>query len=122
MQPQTKGSVGGVIVLVLIVLFIIGAIGSCFGDDHTSKASIVDAVQTQIQKGLYNPDGAKFSSIDDTTMTKNDDGTYTVDGYVDDTNTFGAKIRNNYEAQVTVENNGYSISYKLQNAVTGEWQ
>jgi hypothetical protein len=122
MQTQTKGSVGGVIVLILVVLFIIGAIGSCFGDDHTSKASIVDAVRTQIQKGLINPDDAKFSSYSDTTMTKNSDGTYTVDGYVDDTNAFGAKVRNNYEAQVTVEDNGYSISYKLQNAVTGEWQ
>jgi hypothetical protein len=82
----------------------------------------VDAVRTQIQKGLINPDDAKFSSYSDTTMTKNSDGTYTVDGYVDDTNAFGAKVRNNYEAQVTVEDNGYSISYKLQNAVTGEWQ
>lgn len=122
MQPQTKGSVGGVIVLVLIILFVIGGISSCFGDNHTDKASIVDAVQTEIQKGLINPDDAKFSSYSDTTMTKNSDGTYTVDGYVNDTNAFGGKIRNNYEAQVTVEGNGYSISYKLQNAVTGEWQ
>jgi hypothetical protein len=123
MQTQTKGSVGGVIVLVLVILFMIGAISSCFGgSDHTSKSSIVDAVQTQIKKGLYNPSDASFSSYDETTMTKNSDGTYEVEGYIDDTNGFGAKMRNNYRAEVTVEDNGYSISYQLQNAVTGEWQ
>lgn len=119
MQPQTsKGSVVGVIILLLIIA---GIFGSCASNDHTDKVGMVDAVRTQIQSGLLNPNGASFSSYDDTTMTKNSDGTYEIDGYVDDTNAFGAKVRNNFKAQVTIEDNGYNISYQLQNAVTGEW-
>lgn len=123
MQTQTnKGGAFGVIVFIVIICAIIGMFSSCMHDDHTDKASIVDAVQNNITGGLLNPSDASFSSYNDTTMTKNDDGTYTVDGYVDDTNAFGAKVRNNYEATVTVEDNGYSIDYKLQNAITGEWK
>jgi hypothetical protein len=118
---KNKGGAFGVIALIAVIFLVIGITSGC-GDSHTDKASIVDAVQTIITKGLINPSGASFSSLSDTTMTKNDDGSYTVDGYVDDTNAFGAKVRNNYEANVTVGDGGYNINYKLQNAVTGEWQ
>jgi len=124
LQAENNSSgVGCVIAGIIILIFAFGLFSNCINsDDHTDKVSIVTAVQDRIKKGLLNPDGASFSSIDDTTMTKNDDGTYEVDGYVDDTNGFGAKIRNNYKATVKVEDDGYIISYRLQNPITGEWQ
>lgn len=92
--------------------------------NRVDRVGIENAVHDVVSKGLLNPSGAKFSDDSNTTITKSTDSDgYIVQGYVDDTNAFGATIRNNYMANVTKQGDGsYSVTYQLQNAVTGEWQ
>lgn len=118
---QSKGSVGGAVVFIVLLFIVIGAIMNC-ANSGPDRAGIEDAVQTVISRGLLNPDGATFS--DDSNTTINDEGNdkYEVEGYIDDTNAFGAKIRNNYKAEAIKQDDGsYNVTYQLQNAVTGQW-
>ena len=121
MQTQTnpKNALIGIIVLLMVVF----GIYACSMDTGPNRSAIEDAVKSSIKQGLYNPDGSSFSSDSDTKIVDNKDGTYEVDGYVDGTNGFGAKMRNKYTATVQKDGDNYKVTdYQLQNAVTGEWQ
>lgn len=120
---QTKTSTGSVIGAVILIIIVLSIIGNIFGGSSgPNRFAIEDAVSNTISAGLLNPSGASFSGDSNTSIVDNNDGTYEVEGYVDDTNAFGAKVRNNYKATVTKDGDNYSVTYQLQNAVTGEWQ
>ena len=120
---QTTISPKNSLIIIAVIMFITIWIYIIMTRNETDRIGIEKAIQNVVQPQLLNPGGATFSDDSNTKITKNDDGTYTVEGYIDDTNAFGGKIRNNYRATVRDEGNGnYEVDTKLQNAVTGEWQ
>lgn len=116
---EKKSLIQGILIL---VIFFGGIMLYNYIHNRIDRGGIENAIQDVMSQGLLNPSNAKFSDDEHTTITKNDDGTYTVDGYVDATNGFGATIRSNYEATVTPKDGDYYVKYKIQNALTGEWQ
>ena len=63
-----------------------------------------DYVRTQ----LLNPSGAKFCSYSEATISYTEKtGIYTVKGWVDSTNAYGATIRSNFACNLELTGNGY---------------
>src|SRR5580704_9962240 len=56
--------------------------------------------ETYVKRRLKAPSSAKFGWITDSTIVGSGDGPYTIDGYVDAQNSFGAMLRNQYTCQV----------------------
>lgn len=92
----------------LFVVSVIGRIGdgnrsgNSSGLDTAHKLQMIKAAQKGVLRVLKAPGSAEFPSPTFSTheysVTAVSDGTYRVRGYVDAQNSFGAKLRNNWEA------------------------
>lgn len=76
---------------------------SAFTAENGSPTDVQDAIlyaqayQTQIIK---NPSAAKFPAMDEFSVSVNE-GTYTVSGYLDATNSYGAQVRGEMKLNLT---------------------
>lgn len=112
---------GGVFGLIIVILLIIGGISSCSGGS-VPRAEIKDAVESALSTDLTDPADSKFAPDEDVTISKNSDGDYEVQGYVDAANAFGGHVRDQYKAIVTKMDGGsWKVDWALQNTITGQW-
>lgn len=89
----------------------------CDATSGVARDSALFASQTFVRDSLKSPASAKFpTSSDDrgVTVRKSGDCTFTVLGYVDSQNSFGAMIRSRYIAEVTPDEHG---RYRLERLV-----
>ncbi|MGY1778762.1 hypothetical protein [Geodermatophilus sp. SYSU D01036] len=112
-KKQEGNPVLGFIVLLIIVAIVVYACNrddsdtSSGGDDSGSSSETDDRsdgmakvmCEDFIEERLKAPSTADFSGIFDTTITGSGDD-YTVRGYVDAENSFGAMLRSNYTCQI----------------------
>ncbi len=68
-----------------------------------TNIDIMNAVRVAVCAQLKSPASAQFAE-DKWTITGNDQAGYTVSGYVDSQNSYGAMIRNDFSAVVKPEN------------------
>ena len=79
-----------------------------FGNDET-EAWV--AAQLIVEKQLKSPSTAKFCRKGEATIVR-DGNSWTVTGYVDAQNSFGATLRNEFAVQITfTSSNKYKINY-----------
>lgn len=67
--------------------------------------------QDIVNSKLKAPSTAKFCSYTEATVTYNGGSDYTVEGYVDAENGYGAKIRTNFIVTLTLSEKGYKNGY-----------
>lgn len=100
----------GVIALCIIVLFSMCVFGGK-DDDSIGESDAWVCAQDVVEKNLKSPSSAKFCLMSEATIHYNgEDGggsRYTVSGYVDAQNSFGATIRQNFTVNLTVTKDGY---------------
>lgn len=100
----------GVTVLAIIALFAMCAFGGK-DDDSIGKSDAWVCAQDVVERNLKSPSSAKFCLMSEATIHYNgeEDGgsRYTVSGYVDAQNSFGAMIRKNFTVNLTVTKDGY---------------
>lgn len=99
----------GVTVLAIIVLFAMCAFGG--KSDKIGESDAWVCAQDVVKKNLKSPSSAKFCLMSEATIHYNgekDGGSlYTVSGYVDAQNSFGATIRQNFTVNLIVTKDGY---------------
>jgi hypothetical protein len=113
-KQKTQDTIGlvifGVIALCIIVLFSMCAFGGK-DDDSIGESDAWVCAQDVVKKNLKSPSSAKFCLMSEATIHYNgEDGggsRYTVSGYVDAQNSFGATIRKNFTVNLTVTKDGY---------------
>ena len=100
----------GVIALCIIALFSMCVFGGK-DDDSIGESDAWVCAQDVVKKNLKSPSSAKFCLMSEATIHYNgEDGggsRYTVSGYVDAQNSFGAMIRKNFTVNLTVTKDGY---------------
>ena len=94
-----------VIVLVAIIAFIVIMVQECDSNSNQTKYNFDEVdmkiiAKDEVKKELKAPSTAEFSNI---SATENN-GVWTITGYVDAENSFGAMIRNKFK--VIIEDNG----------------
>ncbi len=67
--------------------------------------------QDIVNSNLKAPSTAKFCSYTEATVTHSGGSDYTVEGYVDAENSYGAKIRTNFTVTLTLTEKGYKNGY-----------
>lgn len=111
---------GGCLVIVagFVVLLFIGALGvDNPGSSSSSRSSRSDDFtahhycQEFVTRRLRAPSTAKFSSYRNTVVSKSGYNSWTVRGYVDAQNAFGAQIRQQYTCDISISGS----SAKLEN-------
>ena len=113
-KEKTQGTIAlvlyGVIALCIIVLFSMCVFGGK-DDDSIGESDAWVCAQDVVEKNLKSPSSAKFCLMSEATIHYNgEDGggsRYTVSGYVDAQNSFGATIRQNFTVNLTVTKDGY---------------
>ncbi|MEA5023919.1 hypothetical protein SDC9_15167 [bioreactor metagenome] len=95
-------------VLLIFTFLVVG----CGSENLIDEAQFY--VQEKVKANLKSPSTAKFSKWDDSLVKKLDDNKYSVKGYVDAQNGFGATVRSNYYAEVIFVNED---EYRVENLV-----
>ena len=67
--------------------------------------------QDIVKSNLKSPSTAKFCSYTEATVTCTGGNDYTIKGYVDADNSYGASIRNNFTVTLTLTEKGYTNGY-----------
>ena len=75
--------------------------------DDDTKINVWVCAQDIVSNNLKSPSSAKFCYITDSTILCNGGNDYTVKGYVDADNSYGANIRSNFTATLTYTQDGY---------------
>jgi hypothetical protein len=75
--------------------------------DSNLKIDIWVCAQNVVEDNLKSPSSADFCSIVDASVYSNGNNNYTVIGYVDAENGFGAVIRNDFTVTLTFTGSGY---------------
>lgn len=91
------------ITAILVVLLFYGLCKSNKPGNVTKQISKMDAAvmaKSFVEQNLKAPATADFGPVRDENVDQLNDTTFTVRGYVDAENTFGAKLRNNYTCTV----------------------
>lgn len=94
------------VVLILVLLLAMCSSSSSGGGDLEgphSKAEAMTVAKLAIEKELKNPSSAKYGSWQ---FEYNGNNRYTVTGWVEATNGFGATIRNNFTVTYTATSSG----------------
>lgn len=101
----------GILVLIFIVLAVFsggdgGNSGGSSTPDYQNDESMA-WIMTQdfVEKRLKSPSSAEFPWSSDVDITRSGNS-YTIDGYVDAQNTYGADIRENFVAKVRYDGEG----------------
>lgn len=119
-SPATK-----VALAIIIILVLLGLIGSLFtGGNHGSLSKTVTVQQHDekeafyisqqiVEKILKAPSTAKFPWFSESEVRGLSDGSYHVKSYVDSQNSFGAMLRSNYLwiGHFDVQSNGWKTEY-----------
>lgn len=106
----------GVAILILVIIGI-----SIHFANRVPRASIENAVNAAVATDLTYPDNSTFAPDSDITITKASQGTYQVTGYVDGSNAFGVKMRDNYSAvAIKMSGGSWNVNWSLTNTVTGQ--
>jgi hypothetical protein len=103
-----KTSSVGALVAAIIIICAVAVIGlfTRGGDDNATGATA--AAKMAVKSDLKAPSSAKFSS---TSATENDDGSWTVRGYVDAQNSFGTMVRNSFIVDLKLTAGRWDIEY-----------
>jgi hypothetical protein len=75
-------------------------------DQAEIKLRVLRACEDHVREYLKSPSTAQFSSYYDTEVRDHGSGKYSVMGWVDSQNSFGAMLRTEYICRVTDEGNG----------------
>ena len=86
------------------------------GDYSTSQSEVTNGdeidiwvcAQDIVEKNLKSPSSSDFCSVTDAKVYSNGGDNYTVYGYVDAKNGFGAEIRTNFTVTLTYTGSGYT--------------
>lgn len=95
------------IIAVIIAVVLVFLIVSCQGGGHVGsrKVKAWTCAQTIVKDNLKSPSSAEFCSINDATIENSGDK-YTISGYVDADNSFGASIRSEFTVTFILTDNG----------------
>jgi uncharacterized membrane protein len=111
------GSTILIIILVIFVLYVVNLVTSDNSNTSNNKRTYISEIEAkvvaegQIETVLKSPSTAKFSGARDTKYKSIKNG-YTVSGYVDSQNSFGATLRSNYSIDIWVYQTSGKIMYK----------
>ena len=94
--------------LICLILLMVVVVGCGNDSDNLDTEAKVYAEQA-VEKMLKAPSTAKFSGWGDTKITKVNENTYNIKGYVDAENSFGAKLRKNYSVDVVFSGKTYRV-------------
>jgi hypothetical protein len=98
------------IILIIGCLFLIFSIKNITSNNSNDyKSKIWTEATNAVRSELKAPSTASFPCYDNSFVTDNNDGTYTVSSYVDADNSFGAKIRSNWNCTVDSSGNVTNI-------------
>lgn len=99
-KSLTKKEVTQIIILSIVVLTVcaIAVVASIYNNPNRD---VKEMVEERVKDDLLSPGTAKFSSMKDTEIKVNEFGDYTVSGWVDAENGFGATIRYRYDAEIS---------------------
>jgi hypothetical protein len=108
-EKNRFGNIATAIIIGVIILFLIWMFHACTTSStgHTTTTAETSAYLTAedaVKSQLKAPSTASFPWYNDSFVTDNGDGTYTVSAYVDAENSFGAKIRSNWSCKVSGDN------------------
>lgn len=91
----------GIAIVFFVVLLIKTNTGSKSKDSYGhDKFDAIAAAEHVVKDNLKSPSSAKFCSSDECKV-KRDKNTWTVSGWVDADNSFGASIRNDFTVKIT---------------------
>lgn len=96
-----------ILIFVLVVFSLVGCGGN--DDDFDLKSEAKLYVEQKIEQVLKSPSTADFSGWNETEISKTGDCIFHIEGYVDAENSFGAKLRSNYSADVTFTGKTYRV-------------
>jgi len=82
-----------------------------FSPKHNTNTEVIIAAQLAVESNLKAPSTARFSPSSETTVTKIDDDTYLIRGWVEAQNSFAAIVRNGYTVKLTYSNGKSTIEY-----------
>lgn len=96
-----------------IALGVVGLIFiGMFNDKETSACDKYGAYSASVEfvsRQLKSPASAEFSGINETEITETGNCAFTVKGFVDAQNSFGAKIRTTYQVRAIFSGNSWSL-------------
>jgi hypothetical protein len=106
-----------IIIGIVILIYIIDAATRDKTKSSNDKRTYISELEAkivaegQIKTVLKSPSTAEFSGVGDTKYTPITNG-YTVRGYVDSQNSFGATLRSNYSIDIWVDQTSGKTMYK----------
>lgn len=98
---ERTGAIIGAVVLCLVGLLLFGMLKSCvnkFG--MASEFDAYFAATEFVRRDLVSPSSADFETYDKKQVKKIGDNSFVVRGYVDASNSFGAKLRKTFECRL----------------------
>lgn len=100
----------GIIVLAVLVLTFCSAMcgGSGSSSDEPSDYDVIYIAETIVKKNLKSPSTADFCSSRECKVSKSGD-VWTVTGWVDAQNGFGATIRSDYTVSFEYDGSSYTV-------------
>ena len=119
-KTKKSGGCGSTILFFIFLIIVVYIIDLATRDNsktsnekrtYISELEAKIVAEGQIETVLKSPSTADFSGIGDTKFTPIKDG-YTVRGYVDSQNSFGATLRSNYSIDIWVDQSSGKIMYK----------
>ena len=90
----------GIICILVLAGLVCGAYIFAFNNTKGSETDAIVAAQMAVQDELKVPSSAKFSPSGETVVNADGD-TWTVEGWVEAENSFGATVRNEYKVVIT---------------------
>jgi curved DNA-binding protein CbpA len=122
-QKQKNVSVGGIIFALVVLIFLISGITNRSPEPvSVATAPRIDKFNAKVEcekfvlQRLKAPAGANFAPFSELIITGNGNGPWTVFGYVDSQNSFGAVLRSRYTCTVAFEGDGVSLQSLQINA------
>lgn len=98
-----------VIALIFVVVALVGKGGNSKNENREIEAWV--CAQDVVRSSLKSPASAKFCSYTEATVSCDYGADYTIRGYVDAQNGFGATIRSYFVVTLTLTEKGYTNGY-----------
>ncbi len=121
-MPKLKGGFGcgSLILTAIVIVILLGVIGGGSSntpqhDECTDDSSAYMMSQEFVKRRLKAPATAEFPSTSNATISGGPECKFSIDSYVDAQNSFGAKIRNSYHAEVQYDKAGKDWKLLLLN-------
>jgi len=105
-----KSIFSGIILLIFAVMLLLSMCNNSDSDEGYDETDARIFAEDAIRDVLKAPSTAEFSGLTETEVINEGNDVFTVRGWVDAENSFGAKLRSNYEVRLKITG---EYSYEL---------